>query len=172
MYVVSGEDHPRKLSSLPQSSIGAPCPMLIADEHSLRIAFYLEEDRLTSEWASATALPPSVGDSDDLCAVVRFSMVYAHMFGPPNDEAFPAHPLASRGLYPYAAFEIVHSSWLRSLEKMNQIHPYHRPERFLRYKHFILSFHDTTFECLAESFDVSLRRGSVWRVLSTAANEN
>ncbi len=54
---------------------------------------------------------------------------------------------------------------------MNSLHPYHRPERFARYKHFILSFHDTTFECLAEAFSVSLRRGSVWRVLLGEQNE-
>lgn len=163
MYTVSTSDRPRELSALPQSSVGAPCPMLLADEHSLRIAYYLEEDRLAPEWSQSPVQPPAADDSDELCAVATFRMVYAHMFGPPNDEAFSGHPLAARGLCPYAAFEVEHSSWLHSLERMNSVHPYHKPERFARYKHFILSFHDTTFECLAESFSVSLMRGSVWR---------
>lgn len=145
--------------------------MLIADEHSLRIAFYVEEGQLTPEWSQVSVRPAAQNDSGDLCAVVRFSQVYAHMFGPPNDEAFAGHPLASRGLCPYAAFEVVRSSWLRSLERMNSIHPYHRLEHFARYRHFILSFHDSTFECIAESFDVTMCRGSVWRVLSVAQNE-
>lgn len=170
MYTISSDDRPIELTSFPQSSIGAPCPMLIADEHSLHIGFYLEEDRLTQEWSNAPVRPPAPDDSNDLCAVVRFSLVYAHMFGPPNDEAFAGHPLAARGLSPYAAFEVLHSSWLRSLQKMNSVHPYHQPERFARYRHFILSFHDTTFECIAESFSVSLYRGSVWRVISAAQN--
>lgn len=171
MYSISAEDRPVVLLSLPQSSVGSPCPMLIADENSLRIAFYLEEERLTSEWLIATTRPSASDDADDLCAVIEFSMAYAHMFGPPNDEAFAGHPLATRGLSPYGAFEVLHSSWLRSLEQMNSVHPYHRPERFLRFKHFILSFHDTTFECVAESFRVSLCRGSVARVLMAAQNE-
>jgi hypothetical protein len=171
MYTVTDKDFPREISTLPQSSIGAPCPMLLADEGTLRIGYYLEEERPTAEWSEFEIRPPAPGDSDDLCAVVTFSAVHAHMFGPPNDEAFSGHPLASRGLGPYGAFEVDCSSWLRSLERMNSVHPYHRPERFSRYKHFILTFHDTTFECLAEAFSVSLRRGSVWRVLMGAKNE-
>ena len=171
MYAVSPDDCPVELSSLPQSSVGAPCPMLVADEHSLRLAFYVEEGRLTGAWLQATVRPAAQHDSGELCAVVCFSSVYAHMFGPPNDEAFSGHPLAPRGLNPYAAFEVANSSWLRSLEKMNAVHPYHRPERFELYKHFILSFHDSTFECVAKSFSVSLCRGSVWRVLSVSQNE-
>nr|WP_316642598.1 hypothetical protein [uncultured Roseateles sp.] len=171
MYTVNAEDHPREISTLPQSSVGAPCPMLVADEHTLRIGYYLEEARLTSEWSRFDIRPPASDDADDLCAVVTFTSVHAHMFGPPNDEAFSGHPLASRGLGPYGAFEVDRSSWRHSLERMNSLHPYHRPERFARYKHFILSFHDTTFECLAEAFSVSLRRGSVWRVLLGEQNE-
>ena len=171
MYPISEADRPREVSEFPQSSVGAPCPMLIADEHTLRICYYLEESRLSSAWLQSEIRPASSGDSDDLCAMVTFSLVHAHMFGPPNDEAFSGHPLASRGLEPYGAFEVEHSSWLRSLERINSVHPYHRPERFDRYRHFILSFHDTTFECIAESFNVTLRRGSVWRVLAGAQNE-
>lgn len=171
MYTVTAADHPNEISSLPQSSVGAPCPMLIAGEHALQLAYYLEEGRLTAEWASTTIRPPAVTDSDDLCAVVQFSRPYAHMFGPPNDEAFSGHPLASRGLSPYAVFEVENSSWVRGLEGMNSVHPYHRPERFAAFKHYIFAFHDTTFECVAESFSVSLRRGSVWRVLEAAQNE-
>jgi hypothetical protein len=161
MYTVTA-DHPREITWVPQSSVGAPCPMLIAGEHSLQLAYYLEEGRLAPEWATATVRSPAVNDSNDLCAVVQFFGLYAHMFGPPNDEAFSGHPLANRGLSPYAVFEVEHSSWVRALERMNSVHPYHRTERFATFKHYIFAFHDTTFECVAESFSISLRRGSVW----------
>ena len=52
------------------------------------------------------------------------------MFGPPNDEAFDGHPLARRGLRPYGAFEVTHSSWIRQLEQMNSVHPHHSPPLF------------------------------------------
>ena len=85
--------------------------------------------------------------------VVRFRRPYAHMFGPPNDEAFEGHPLAARGLASYAVYEVRRSSWLRRLERMNAVHWNHRPERFLaRLRHFVFAFHDATFECIAEGF--------------------
>ncbi len=69
--------------------------------------------------------------------------------GAPNEEAIAGHPLSDRGLEPFAAFEIKQSSWIRQLEKLNSVHPYHDRERFLESKrHFVFVFHDSTFECL------------------------
>ena len=95
-------------------------------------------------------------------AIVHFRRPSAHMFGPPNDEAFGGHPLASRGLSPYAVFEVEQSSWIRKHERMNSVHRSHNRERFLsRRKHFIFAFHDSTFECIAEAFEISIVRGSM-----------
>jgi hypothetical protein len=159
MYVVTRTDRVRELAELPQSSIGAPCPMILVGEHSLRIAYYLEEKE--QGWDGTSIRLLSADQGNEPCAVVDFVTPYAHMFGPPNDEAFIGHPLAERGLRPYAAFEVEGSSWLASLEQMNSVHPYHVPERFKKYRHFILSFHDSTFECIAESVTLSNFRGSV-----------
>ena len=82
-------------------------------------------------------------------ALVRFEFVRAVMFGPPNDEAFSGHPLADRGLPPYGAFEVLESSWIRRLERINAVHPNHRPEHFADDRHFVLAFHDEVFECVA-----------------------
>src|SRR4029079_15393400 len=67
--------------------------------------------------------------SEEPIAIVRIDC-FAHMLGPPNDEAFSGHPLASRGLKPYRAFRIEGSSWIRRLEQMNRVHKLHKPERF------------------------------------------
>jgi hypothetical protein len=81
------------------------------------------------------------------------------------DEAFAGHPLASRGLHPYGAFEVSHSSWIRRLEKMNSVHPRHRPEAFGKRRHLVFSFHDTTFECVCDGFEVRSARGSIESVV-------
>ena len=99
--------------------------------------------------------------SEEEIALITFDGCDAHMFGPPNDEAFEWHPLASRGLAPYAAFRIENSSWIRQLEKMNSVHSEHRPERFWRLQHLIFAFHDSTFECICGSFAVSVIHGFV-----------
>lgn len=155
MYNVN-QDLPRELKEIPQSSVGAPCPIVVAEENSLLLAYYLQEN------------PPSTSEP---CALVSFKRPYAHMFGPPNDEAFSGHPLAVRGLRPYAVFEIERSSWVHTLERMNSVHPCHRPEQFANYKHYVFAFHDCTFECIAEGFAISSRHGSPWAVLAHAQNE-
>lgn len=95
-------------------------------------------------------------------AVVKFQRCTAHIFGPPNDEAFAGHPLADRGLNPYGVFEVKCSSWVRALERMNAVHPRHNKERYMENKkHFVFAFHDTTFECVAEGFEIKVTTGSV-----------
>jgi hypothetical protein len=148
MYTAS-KDQPRELTSLPRSCPGAPLPLLIADEHSLFLGYHLVEG-------------PEDHGLEPPCLVVKFERPYAHMMGPPNDEAFSGHPLAARGLRPYAVFENSGSSWIASLERMNSVHPYHDPQAFEQLKHYIFSFHDSTFECIAKSFSVSKHRGWVW----------
>lgn len=169
MYAVDDLDAVVELTNVPQSSVGAPCPMILAGEHHLHLAYYLENE--PEGWNGSTVRIVDESSSDEPCALVEFKGTYAHMFGPPNDEAFDGHPLAARGLDPYGAFEVTRSSWLRRLERMNSVHPYHKPEHFSRYRHFIFSFHDTTFECIANSFEITLHRGSVLSVLSKVHGE-
>lgn len=168
MYTVSA-DRPVEITSVPQSSVGAPCPMICAGEHALFLSYYLED--VPADWDGTAARLLSESEGDEPCALVKFERPYAHMFGPPNDEAFEGHPLSARGLCPYTVFEVQASSWLRALERMNSVHPYHKPERFAKYKHFVFAFHDTTFECIAESFMLTLHRGSVRSVLLAAEND-
>jgi hypothetical protein len=132
--------------------------MLIAGEHVLRLSYYVE-------------YRPDNRGKEDACLVIEFASPYAHMLGPPNDEAFSGHPLAGRGLAPYRVFEVDGSSWLKSLERMNAVHPAHRPEHFADYKHFIFAFHDSTFECIAKGFQFVERRGFVWSALRQAQDD-
>ena len=132
------------LSDVPQSSVGAPCPVVLANDHTTVVAYYTQEDEIDFE-----------SDIEPI-AIITFSFCYSTMFGPPNDEAFNGHPLSSRGLEPYSSFMIEDSSWLRTLIKMNEAHPYHNLKKFEGYKHFILAFHDSTFECIAKDFAVEI----------------
>lgn len=156
-YVVDERDSVIELHDLPQSSVGAPCPIVLAGEHSLAVAYFPQDT--PADWDGTTVRVVGPGTSGEPAIIVRFARPYASMFGPPNDEAFAGHPLAARGLRPYGAFEVQHSSWIRRLEKMNSIHPCHRPEHFSIYRHFILVFHDTTFACVATGYSHELASG-------------
>jgi hypothetical protein len=159
MYEVDDKDVVRELVGVPRSSVGAPIPLVIADEHRVALAYYLQES--SPDWDGQSVRVVGPVDSAEPLAIVRFSFCYAHMFGPPNDEAFSGHPLASRGLGPYRAYEIENSSWIRRLERMNSVHAYHRAEEFWKRRHLVFAFHDTTFECVCDGFEVRLGRGSI-----------
>ncbi|MDM7923403.1 MAG: hypothetical protein QUS14_13985 [Pyrinomonadaceae bacterium] len=158
MYKVDEKDEVVKLDEVPQSSVGAPTPVLVSDEGKVILAYHLENR--PDDWDGTTirVIRPT---SEEPVAIVEFKGCYAHMFGPPNDEAFSGHPLASRGLKPYGAYEVVNSSWIRQLERMNSVHERHEPERFWERRHLIFSFHDSVFECVADGFEIEKDFGSM-----------
>jgi len=159
MYEVDDRDEVHELDDVPQSSTGAPVPLVISDESRVVLAYYLDDTE--SDWDARTVRIVGPAGSAEPLAIVRFALCYAHMFGPPNEEAYMGHPLASRGVRPHGAYEVRHSSWIRRLERMNSVHKQHRPEVFWKRRHFIFSFHDTTFECVADGFDVRLGHASI-----------
>lgn len=170
MYAIDEHDQVVPLDDLPQSSVGAPCPVVLTEEHSLVVAFFLQDT--PADWDGTTVRVVGSDSSGEPAAIVRFTRPYASMFGPPNDEAFKGHPLASRGLHPYGAFEVRRSSWIRALERMNSVHPYHRPEHFSTLRHFVLAFHDSTFECVAHGYSWERAQGPLTTLIAGEATRS
>jgi hypothetical protein len=151
MHHVDGQDVLVPLSDVPQSSVGAPIPTVVAGEHAVALFYYGE----------------AVGTNSESSVIVQFHSCFAHYFGPPNDEALSGHPLYGRGLRPYGSFEVQHSSWLRFLERMNSVHPQHDCDRFLAgRRHFALTFHDSIFECIAKGYIVEASEESISELVS------
>ncbi len=160
MYQVDEQDQVIELKDVPQSSVGAPMPIVVAGEHEVFLTYYLQDT--PEDWDGTWVRLVDADSAGEPVAVVKFQSCCAHMFGPPNDEAFHGHPLAARGLAPYGVFEVQHSSWIRRLEQMNAVHPSHDKQRFMQDKrHFVFSFHDSTFECIAHGFEFEVATGSV-----------
>lgn len=142
----------------PQSDVGAPLPRVLATEHSLFLLYLVHEPEPGWDGTSVKIMSPT---TDALVCIVSFERAYAHFSGPPNDEAMQGHPLAACGLKPYSSFEVKDSSWVRKAERMNRVHEHHRPEAFAGMRHFIFTFHDSTFESLARGYTVTTARGSI-----------
>jgi len=168
MYSVDSQDRVIPITDIPQSSVGAPIPIVLSDELVTVLAFYTEN--ATEGWDGTRVRVVGDHTEGETVALVRFSICYASFFGPPNDEAFAGHPLAERGLTPYGAFLIENSSWIRQLERMNSVHPYHKPERYQTFNHYILTFHDSTFECVSEGYQIELHEGSARSAISRMAD--
>ncbi len=163
MYEVDRRDRVVPLPDVPQSAIGAPLPVVLADEHTAMVAYLLHVHDPT--WDGTTIQMVSLETSAP-CALVTFTGVHAMYLGMPNDEAFSGHPLASRGLRPYSASRIEGSSWIRRLERMNTVHEHHRPETYDALTHIVLAFHDSTFECVANSYSVETIAGPLSSVMA------
>ena len=151
------------MTDVPQSNVGAPLPLVLAADGVAMVGFLRQVVDPTWDGTSVRMMDL---ETPEPCALVTFAGTYAVYLGMPNDEAFPGHPLASRGLERYGAFQVERSSWIRRLERMNAIHPYHRPEAYEELVHVVLSFHDSTFECVARSYAVETLEGPLARVLA------
>jgi hypothetical protein len=164
MYDVDELDEVAEIRDLPRPDTGAPLPVLVADEHRVLLAYIASNPNLARDPSYVTVVTPDT--TGMAVALVDFRGPYAHLFGPPNDEAFAGHPLAGRGLRPYSAFQVRHSSWVRRLERMNSVHPLHHAGLFLSMRHYVFAFHDSTFECVAEGYRVRAVRGPIRSMLS------
>jgi hypothetical protein len=138
MYAIDDKDRVVALGGVPAADAGAPMPLVVANEWNLFLSYGL-----------------APGSQEQ--AILKFTSSRARYFGPPNDEALEGHPLSPRGLRPYGVFEIVGSSWIRSLERMNRVHSRHKPDRYEMLRHYVFTFHDSTFECIASGVDVVAR---------------
>ena len=117
---------------------GAPQPHLLASEFEPTRVIY----------RTAESAP-----TEESFAVLRFPLCQQLKFGYPNDEALGGHPLYEKGLSAYSIFEVRNSSWNKLLAEYNLAafpNPL-SPERHSR--HFIVTFHDSTLECLADCIE-------------------
>jgi hypothetical protein len=160
MYVIDTLDRVMEVHDAPLPDSGASLPFLMSDENRVLLAYMVSE----SDEAVCSNVRMMTADSKGYVALVEFSQPLAHMFGPPSDETFLGHPLAERGLRPYGVFEVLDSSWIRQLEGMNKRHSRHSHSRSAL-RHYIFSFHDSTFECIAKVLAVNLREGSLRDVM-------
>jgi hypothetical protein len=86
--------------------------------------------------------------------LVRIDGCSLTRFGQPNDEARAGHPLYSKGLNTYGVYEVRNSLWSRQTVEMNRVSFPNTPDS--TQKHFIFTFHDSTFECLAHGLRADL----------------
>ena len=140
MYSVDKLDRVVPLDTIPKPEVGAPSPVLRADEREACVSYFTR---------GATD-----DINDDPFVSVTFRGYEALMFGQPSDDSLHLHPLYERGLNYYGAFEVEQSSWVRARERMNV---YPTSVGSARLRHFVLTFHDSMFECAAHGFEVTLK---------------
>ena len=87
-------------------------------------------------------------------AIIELERCAITKFGYPNDEALGGHPLYKRGLEAYGVFEVLRSSWIQQMTDQNRVNFPQTSDSTRR--HFIFTFHDSTFECVADTLRATL----------------
>ena len=165
LAAVKGEEHAVPLEFPVRWDVGAPLPHLVVNDYRAFLTFYVREPNPDWDGSYVTVKDPGDGSVESL-ALVEFFGCCAAKLGSPNDEVFDGHPLSGKGLEGYTAQRVVNSRWLAELEAINSVHACYDPSRWRKRNHYVLWFHDTTFECVAESFTVELFRESMAELLA------
>lgn len=100
--------------------------------------------------ADTTGLPHM---EDAGTAVVELKRCLLTRFGYPNDEArcgIPRYKNLSYGIY-----EVRNSTWIKEVVEMNR-HRFPSTSDAYVAKHFLFTFHDSTFECLADDLTLEI----------------
>jgi hypothetical protein len=90
-------------------------------------------------------------DRENRRKALKFNRCSVSKFGYPNDEALSGHRLYKKGLGFYGFFEVVESQWIAELRKSNEV-VFPDSKGFEGKRHFVITFHDSTFECIALDF--------------------
>ena len=151
--------------------VGAPLPYLFKSDNAAFLTFYsrtIQNDGWDGR--SVKIVAPS---STEICSIclVKFKSCASAKLGHPNDEVLCGHPLYGRGLEGYTAQIVKNSPWLKEVAKTNSVHSNDKPQRWSRVNHYIFWFHDSTFECLAESYEIEMHSGTMREVLSRCGEQ-
>jgi hypothetical protein len=159
MYSVDDRDRVLAVPQLPKPDVGAPCPVVVADQFTLVLAYYVSAPP-PADW---DGIPREItSDSTaESAALITLSGCRTYIQTEITDATIEGHPLYERGLESYKAFEVLHSSWIRELEQFQATEASPQPQSYRRLRHFIFAFHDSLFECIAGSFAVEFHQASI-----------
>ncbi len=145
--------------------VGAPMPHLLQNDYRAVLVFFL--GRRDPKWDGSTVqLRPSDSPTAEGLAVVDFERYICTKMGTPNEEVFNGHPLWGKGFQGCTTLRVENSVWLKELEAINAGHSEYKPSFWSDLKHFILPFHDCTFECVARAFKVEIRHIEISQLLT------
>lgn len=127
-----------KLIKIPLKNMntGSPMPVVLeGNSGSLYVLFY-------------------AGVEDGIIVVIKFFRVSIYKYGTPDDEVLHGHPYYKLGLGFYSFSELKNSDWIEELIKINSVHAQFNKKNWKNCRHFILTFKDQTFECVADDYEI------------------
>jgi hypothetical protein len=124
---------------------GTPMPVLLSGLRTF-VVFYLSTGDPRFDRHDPGRPDPL---TDHRIGIVEFKQVTSVKIGSPNKEVLHGHPLWGSGLEYYRAHEVRNSPWITQLMDVNRVHQRFDESRWSGARHFVLTFHDETLECVA-----------------------
>jgi hypothetical protein len=148
----------KKINTLLYIQSGAPVPVVLSNEYKLTLLYYYH--KVPTDTALYD-MPVERNNAEDKgIAVLHFKNHLIYKFGYPNAEVLQSHAYYKFGLESYEIYEVIESEWLLEIERMNKVHPFHNPVRYKMYKHYIITFEDSTFECIAAGIELNFMQAA------------
>ena len=155
----------KEIKGLFEMDFGAPSPTVLSNDNELILIFYADSDEKTLALKERNII------YDKGIIVLKFKNYLKYTFGLPGDETIEGHPYRKFGLNSYMFCEVEESDFIMSLQNIDKVHPYYNPEKWKFYKHYIITFHDNMFECVALDFEIREENISIYNEVSSIMNE-
>lgn len=150
MYKIGDKDSIEKLTDVPIMDVGAPLPIMMRNDSDLVLGYIVSSSSPKPYEKHVEVIKGETGYGR--FALIRFWRSIAGVSCLPPEDDIDKHPLSARGLRPYMAVKVNNSSWLHLTKEIYKI----EDEKM---NHFIFTFHDSSFECLARSYWVTVFEG-------------
>jgi hypothetical protein len=111
------------------------------------VAFYLSVHDPVADKTDPRVRDPQ---ADHDIGIVEFKRVTSIKIGSPSDEVLRGHSLWGSGLEFYSAHEVKNSPWITDLMDVDRAHERFDESQWIGRRHFMLTFHDETLECVAK----------------------
>jgi hypothetical protein len=123
-----------------------PRPVLLSSLRTFAVFYLSARDPVTGR-----ANPRRPGPrADPGIGVVEFKRMTSLKIGSPGGEGLRGHPLWGSGLESCRAHEVENSSWITELMDADRGHERFDESLWSGRRHFLLTFHDETLECVAK----------------------
>lgn len=154
-----------EVKDLFEMDCGSPSPIQISNDNELFIAFYADKQS-----SSAISQERNTIYDTSVCTL-KFNMYLKYSFGIPGDETIHGHPYSKLGMESYSFYELKNSDLIKSLQDIDQVHPQYNLKKWKMYKHYILTFHDNMFECIAQGFEIREENTSLYNQAAIMLNQ-
>jgi hypothetical protein len=154
-----------EIKDLFEMDFGSPSPTILSNDNELFIAFYADKQ-------NSSGIPQARNIIYDTgIFALKFKVYLKYTFGLPGEETIQGHPYSKLGMKSYSFYELKDSDLIKSLQNIEKAHPQYNSKKWEMYRHYILTFHDNMFECIAQDFEIREENTSIYNQAAIMLNE-